>query len=76
MAARVEWSPEALDDVDAIAEFIHRTSPSHAAGVVRRILDLVAEIAEFPLAGRVVPEFADAERRERFVYSYRVIYIG
>lgn len=27
-----------------------------------------------PLAGRVVPELGDAQVRERFLYSYRVIY--
>lgn len=28
----------------------------------------------FPLAGRIVPELADPTLRERFVYSYRIIY--
>ncbi|MFO1510411.1 MAG: type II toxin-antitoxin system RelE/ParE family toxin [Steroidobacteraceae bacterium] len=31
-------------------------------------------ISQFPQAGRVVPELANPNVRERFVYSYRVIY--
>ncbi len=29
---------------------------------------------EYPLVGRIVPEIGNAEIRERFVYSYRVVY--
>ena len=31
-------------------------------------------IAAHPLAGRVVPELNDTAVRERFLYSYRIIY--
>jgi plasmid stabilization system protein ParE len=34
----------------------------------------VSEPSKFPLAGRVVPEIADDNIREWFVYSYRLIY--
>ena len=30
--------------------------------------------SRIPLAGRAVPELRDAQVRERFLYSYRVIY--
>lgn len=29
---------------------------------------------EFPLIGRTVPEIGDENTRERFIYSYRLIY--
>jgi len=31
-------------------------------------------LSQFPESGRIVPEIDDPEIRERFVYSYRVIY--
>ena len=31
-------------------------------------------IPEYPESGRIVPEIGDAAIRERFVYSYRIIY--
>ena len=74
MASALTWSSEALDDIDAIAQFIHRDSPHHAQRVVEMLFELGEVIAVHPLAGRVVPELGDAQVRERFLYSYRVIY--
>ena len=74
MAAELRWSGEALEDIDAIARFIHRDSPYHAQRVVEALFDLGEVIAAHPLAGRVVPELGDSRVRERFLYSFRVIY--
>ena len=74
MAHRVAWSPEALEDLEAIAEFIGRDSRFYAQAVVSKVLAIGASVASFPEAGRVVPELDDRLIRERFVYSYRVIY--
>jgi plasmid stabilization system protein ParE len=74
MAAALIWSGEALDDLDGIAQFIGRDSLRHAQRVVEGLFELGEVIATHPLAGRVVPELGDAQVRERFLYSYRVIY--
>jgi addiction module RelE/StbE family toxin len=74
MDIRVSWSPTALDDVDAIAEYIHRDSPAYASAVVSKLLEAARNLATSPNAGRIVPEFDDETIRERFVYSYRLIY--
>lgn len=74
MDYRVSWSPTALDDVDAIAEYINRDSPAYRRAVVNKILDTAKKLEDFPNAGRIVPELDDETIRERFVYSYRVIY--
>ena len=74
MDYRVSWSPTALDDVDAIAEYINRDSPAYTRAVVNKILDTARKLEDFPNAGRVVPELDDEAIRERFVYSYRLIY--
>ena len=74
MAAALIWSSESLDDIDAIAQFIARDSLHHAQSVVDGLFDLGETIVAHPLAGRVVPELSDAQVRERFLYSYRVIY--
>ena len=72
MDVRVSWSPAALDDVDAIAEYIHRDSPAYASAVVNKLLEAARNLAAFPNAGRIVPELNDDTLRERFVYSYRL----
>ena len=74
MAAGVIWSQEALDDIQAIAAFIGRDSPFHAQRVVEEILAIGDSIPEQPKLGRMVPELQDPNLRERFIYSYRIIY--
>ena len=46
----------------------------YAGAVVEKILDSARKLPNFPLAGRIVPELEDETIRERFVYSYRLIY--
>jgi len=74
MAYQVEWSPRAIHDIESIAEYISRDSTAYAAAVVGNIIAVTRSLARFPLAGRMVPELEDDALRERFVYSYRVIY--
>ena len=38
------------------------------------MLAVSRDIGEFPFIGRIVPEIGDENIRERFVYSYRLIY--
>jgi len=53
------WSPSALNDIDAIAEYIARDSVYRASLFVRRIIEATNRLQEFPLSGRVIPEIAD-----------------
>jgi len=74
MDVEVEWSPEATEDLESIAEYIARDSEFYARAVVTEILSASRNIWKFPLIGRVVPETGDERIRERFVYSYRIVY--
>lgn len=74
MDYRIEWSPEAVEDIEAIAEYIARDSEMYASSVVSTMLDAVKRLSSFPRIGRRVPEMADESIRELFVYSYRLIY--
>ena len=74
MAYRVEWSQRALDDLEAIGEYIALDSTVYAKAVVRTIVEITRKFSRFPYAGRIVPEFSDENIREWFAYSYRIIY--
>ena len=74
MARQLRWSPEAVEDVEAIALYIERDSSYYAQAVVSRIVSLVDSIPERPELGRVVPEIRKPEYRERFIHKYRIIY--
>lgn len=74
MDKRISWSPEAVEDLQAIAEFISRDSAFYASSVVTKVTAVSRSLIENPLIGRIVPELGDDQIRERFVYSYRLIY--
>jgi toxin ParE1/3/4 len=74
MAYRVVWSLRAVEDLEAIAQYIAVDSEAYAASVVKTILTTASNFSRFPFSGRVVPELGDETIREWFVYSYRVIY--
>lgn len=74
MAYRVIWSPKAVEDVDAIATYIARDSPSYAAAVVRKIIDITHQLKQCPLAGKAITELYDSAIREKFAYTYRIVY--
>jgi addiction module RelE/StbE family toxin len=74
MDFKVVWSPEALEDLESIAEYIGRDSEYYARAVVSKILAVARSIKDFPWIGRIVPELNDENIRERFVHSYRLVY--
>ncbi len=74
MAYSVGWSSRAISDVDAIAGYIARDSPTYASTIVSKILGATRNLGTFPFSGRMVPEFSDETIREKIVAGYRVIY--
>lgn len=74
MAHAVRWSPQALDDLDEIAEFIARDSVVQARLVVAQLCELSDSLAELPERGRRVPDLERPKLRELFLYSYRMLY--
>jgi len=74
MAYRVIWSIKAVEDVEAIASYIARDSPSYAAAVVQKVLEITGDLKENPAKGRLIPEIEESTIIEQFAYSYRLIY--
>lgn len=74
MDIEVEWSPEASEILKSIAEYMAGDSEFYARAVVSKILEASRNIRDFPLVGRIVAETGDEKIRERFIYSYRLVY--
>jgi toxin ParE1/3/4 len=74
MVRRVVWSDQALADLKAVKDYIVRESPSGAETVVRAIEEAADRLVDVPLAARMIPEFGDTDRRETFVYDWRLMY--
>lgn len=75
MARKVKWSPEAVEDIESIIQYIARDSQFYAHATVSKILDFSRSLANFPQMGRIVPECNNRLIREKLVYSYRLVYL-
>ena len=74
MDYKLIWSPQAIEDIKAIAEYIARDSSIYAESTVERIFQAPERLIQFPKLGRIVPEKNDEAIREIFVFQYRIIY--
>ena len=66
MAFTLKWSEEALEDIESIAIYIEKDSPTYAKSVVSKFFEKVEILQEFSELGRKVPEFNDPMIREIF----------
>ena len=72
--ARLRWTPQALDDIEAICKFIARDSDYFAHLFANKVIEKAKTLEAFPNAGRIVPESNQETIREIFHGSYRIIY--
>jgi plasmid stabilization system protein ParE len=72
--AEIRWTLQALDDVEAISDYIARDSAHYAQLFVNKIFDAAKMIEIFPESGRVVPEISRQNIREVILGNYRIIY--
>ncbi len=72
--AEVRWTPQAVDDLESIADFIARDSPHYARLFVINVLEALDRLPVFPKSGRVVPELKNPAIREIILGNYRIVY--
>jgi addiction module RelE/StbE family toxin len=71
---KVEFSPNAEADLDEIAQYIARDNLRAADRWVDKLVQAARDVANAPLAGRMVPELQDPSIREVLVRKYRIVY--
>ncbi|HEC98486.1 MAG TPA: type II toxin-antitoxin system RelE/ParE family toxin [Nitrospirae bacterium] len=72
--AQIKWTPQSLDDIEAIANFIARDSSYYARMFTIKVFEAVDRLELFSESGRIVPELNRKEIREVFFGNYRIIY--
>lgn len=72
--AKVIWTETALDNIDAIAEYISIDSQFYATQFVKKIFESSIKLEKFPEIGRLVPELRFYNYREILFKKYRIIY--
>lgn len=70
----VEWSKNAINDLEEIRAFISLDSPERAGRQIARIIVRTRQAALLPRSGRVVPEYNNPVIRELIEGKYRIIY--
>jgi addiction module RelE/StbE family toxin len=71
---RLEWSPQASKDLEAIEDYIAKDDPRAAAAWIERLIERAEKAISAPRAGRMVPEWQDPAIREVLLRTYRIIY--
>jgi plasmid stabilization system protein ParE len=72
---KVLWTDAAVSQLEAIHDYLARTSPEYARRVVDRLTKRSVQISAFPFSGRMTPEYELNEAREVIEGSYRIIYL-
>ncbi len=71
---KINWTDQAISDLINIAEFIRKDSDKYAILTVKKIRERVKQLKDFPMSGKVVPEYENTEIRELVLGNYRIIY--
>jgi plasmid stabilization system protein ParE len=74
MALRIVWTDRAKAHLRDILDYIAFDNPDAARTLARKVFASVDRLAEFPHAGRTLPELEGGPFRERVVPPCRVIY--
>jgi toxin ParE1/3/4 len=71
---RVRYASSVEEDLAEIFAYIARDNPAAATSWVDRLIEKAEKAARAPRLGRKVPELDDADVREVFLRTYRIIY--
>jgi addiction module RelE/StbE family toxin len=70
----INWTDQALQDIDNIAEFISKDSLKYAKIQTQLFFDRVEVLYSKPEIGRIVPEIHKKKIRELILGNYRIVY--
>lgn len=72
--AEVIWTEPALQELDALAEYIALDNPAAASHLVQDVFEKTKRLEDFPQSGRVPPELPNSVYRELVVPPCRIFY--
>ncbi|PMR68310.1 type II toxin-antitoxin system RelE/ParE family toxin [Halomonas heilongjiangensis] len=70
--AEVVWTEPALQELDAVAEYIALDNPVAASRLVEQVFDKTDRLEDFPQSGRVPPELPNSIYREVLMPPCRI----
>ena len=70
----VQWTESATVQLQALHDYLARSSPGYARMLAGRIVARAEELDGQPASGAEVPEYGAPDIREVYEHPYRVIY--
>jgi addiction module RelE/StbE family toxin len=70
----IKWTNFAVGNLNDIGNYIEKDSLRYAEIVVNSLFDSTEILEQYPLVGRIVPEFNDINIRELIRDNYRIVY--
>lgn len=72
---KVSFAASAVQDLEAIRTwYAGQQIPDVGERLVREIVSAVERLADFPMSGRIVPEFGIVQLREIILPPFRIVY--
>lgn len=68
------WTDPALQELDAIAEYISLDNSAAASALVDQVFKKAERLADFPQSGRCPPELSNSVYRELVIPPCRIFY--
>jgi toxin ParE1/3/4 len=72
--ARIIWADSAIQELDAIADYIALDKPQAAQRLVRRVFSAVGRLQQFPQMGSPPAELSGLPYRQLIVSPCRIFY--
>lgn len=72
--ARINWAESAIQELDAIADYIALDKPQAAHELVRKVFAAVQRLQKFPLMGSAPAELRGLPYRQLIIPPCRVFY--
>jgi plasmid stabilization system protein ParE len=72
--AEVIWTEPALQELDALAEYIALDNPAAARQLVSTVFEKTKRLEDFPQSGRIPPELPNSVYRELVAPPCRIFY--
>ncbi|MCC5879799.1 MAG: type II toxin-antitoxin system RelE/ParE family toxin [Idiomarina sp.] len=72
--AEVIWTAPALQELDAVAEYIALDNSAAASSLVKAVFDKTERLENFPESGRTPPELPHSIYRELVIPPLRIFY--
>lgn len=72
--ARIIWTEPALQDLEAIADYISLDKPAAASKFVQRVFERIGQLANQPKSGSVPPDLKGTQYRQLVIPPARIFY--